>query len=407
MLVSDLLKKIRQPWLERIAHQIGSGEEGRILLLEELNRFYDLLIQAVESGDPGWLKPILIDWASSRTETDISEEEITLSPVLTTIVVETISIARNELSNEQALDVLEVLTPLFTYSYEENAKHEALVRIGYLSARLEKVKRELEGLDRSKSDFIAVAAHELKTPLTLIEGYSSMLRDQISPDENNASSLLLLKGMDNGIRRLGEIIKDMIDVSMIDNNMLSLNFQPTWINRVLKSLEEELQEYIRDRKQTLIINEFPGSNEMTFADTERIYQAMGNVLNNAVKYTPDGGKIVVNGGLLSGFIEILVSDTGIGVAVEDQSRIFEKFGGLGNVSLHSSSKTKFKGGGPGLGLPITKGILEAHGGSIWVESDGFDEENLPGSTFHILIPIRKDPPDGNIAKLFQASSDKG
>jgi signal transduction histidine kinase len=407
MLVSDLLKKIRQPWLERIAHQIGSGEEGRILLLEELNRFYDLLIQAVESGDPGWLKPILIDWASSRTETDISEEEITLSPVLTTIVVETISIARNELSNEQALDVLEVLTPLFTYSYEENAKHEALVRIGYLSARLEKVKRELEGLDRSKSDFIAVAAHELKTPLTLIEGYSSMLRDQISPDENNASSLLLLKGMDNGIRRLGEIIKDMIDVSMIDNNMLSLNFQPTWINRVLKSLEEELQEYIRDRKQTLIINEFPGSNEMTFADTERIYQAMGNVLNNAVKYTPDGGKIVVNGGLLSGFIEILVSDTGIGVAVEDQSRIFEKFGGLGNVSLHSSSKTKFKGGGPGLGLPITKGILEAHGGSIWVESDGFDEENLPGSTFHILIPIRKDPPDGSIAKLFQASSDNG
>jgi hypothetical protein len=78
MLVSDLLKEIREPWLDRISHKIGRGEEGRILLVDELNRFYDLLIQAVESGDPGWLKPVLIDWASSRTETDISDEEIKL-----------------------------------------------------------------------------------------------------------------------------------------------------------------------------------------------------------------------------------------------------------------------------------------------------------------------------------------
>jgi signal transduction histidine kinase len=86
-------------------------------------------------------------------------------------------------------------------------------------------------------------------------------------------------------------------------------------------------------------------------------------------------------------------------------RIFEKFGGLGHVSLHSSGKTKFKGGGPGLGLSITKGILDAHGGSIWVESEGYDEENLPGSTFHILIPLRKEPIDEAVAKLFQTSSD--
>ena len=78
-------------------------------MIDELNRFYDLLIQAVESGDPGWLKPILIDWASSRTETDISNEEITLSPVLTTIVQETIAVARNELTDKQVLDLMEVL----------------------------------------------------------------------------------------------------------------------------------------------------------------------------------------------------------------------------------------------------------------------------------------------------------
>jgi signal transduction histidine kinase len=394
MLVSNLLKKIREPWLERIIHKIGHGEEGRILLTDELNRFYDLLIHAVESGDPGWLKPILIDWASSRTETDISNEEITLSPVLTTIVKETMAVARIELTDKQVLDLMEVLTPIFTYSYEENAKHETLVRLGYLSARLEKVQRELEGLDRSKSDFIAVAAHELKTPLTLIE-----------VDAENDSSFLLLQGIDNGIRRLAEIINDMVDVSMIDNKMLSLNFQPTWISRLLKTLEQELKEFIRDRNQTLVIVKFPGAEEMIFADTERILQALRNVLNNAVKFTPDGGKITVNGRLLSGFIEIMVSDTGIGIAIENQSRIFDKFVGLGDVAHHSSSKKKFKGGGPGLGLPITKGILEAHGGSIWVESDGFDEEKLPGSTFHILIPIKKDSSDDRVTKLFTTSSE--
>jgi len=405
MLVSEMLKKIREPWLERISNEIGHGEEGRVLLTEELNRFYDMLIQAVESGDPGWLKPIIIDLASSRTETDISEEEITLSPVLSTIVLEKMAVAKSELSTEKVLDLMEVLTPLFTYSYEENARHEALVRIGYLSARLEKVQKDLEGLDRSKSDFIAVAAHELKTPLTLIEGYSSMLEDQISPEKVDESALLLLKGMDNGIRRLGEIINDMIDVSMIDNKMLSLNFQPTWINRLLNILKTESADIVRERNQSLVIAEFPGSGEMIFADTERFLQALRNVLHNAIKYTPDGGSIDVGGRLLSGFIEVLVSDSGIGVAVENQDRIFEKFGGLGDVSLHSTSKSKFMGGGPGLGLPIAKGIMEAHGGSIWVESDGFDEDNLPGSTFHILIPARNKAPDDLVAKLFKATSE--
>jgi len=124
------------------------------------------------------------------------------------------------------------------------------------------------------------------------------------------------------------------------------------------------------------------------------------VLTNAIKYTPDGGKIAISGRLLPGFIEVTFKDTGIGISVEDQRTIFEKFNQLGEVALHSSGKTKFMGGGPGLGLPITRGIIEAHGGTIWVESEGCDEETCPGSSFHILLPDRSEATDPKVAKLF-------
>jgi signal transduction histidine kinase len=139
---------------------------------------------------------------------------------------------------------------------------------------------------------------------------------------------------------------------------------------------------------------------MTYGDGERLLQAFRNLITNAIKYTPDGGKIDIDGRMLPGFVEVIISDNGIGIDPDDHVRIFEKFGRLGNVATHSSSKTKFKGGGPGLGLPITKGIIEAHGGAIWVESEGYDEQNCPGSTFHILLPLRKEPPDDKAAKLF-------
>jgi signal transduction histidine kinase len=121
---------------------------------------------------------------------------------------------------------------------------------------------------------------------------------------------------------------------------------------------------------------------------------------NAIKYTPDNGTITIDGRLLPGFIEIIIKDSGIGISPEDQTLIFDKFGQLGRTDLHSSGKIKFKGGGPGLGLSITRGIIEGHGGTIWVESTGYDEVKLPGSTFHILLPTRTEPTNPVMVKFF-------
>ena len=400
---AENLKQIRPVWVQRVSNRLARGQEVRESFRLQLERFFDLIEQAVITGDPGWLNPVLDTWIESRTQTELDSEGTSLPPILDQILIITHEVAGEILDPDSALQLLGEMLPVFTYAFEYTSLKETHRNIEKMSRDLEQAQGALEKLDKSKSDFISIAAHELKTPLTLIEGYAAMLREQVRETQNSDSPfIILLKGIDNGTRRLQEIVDDMIDVSMIDNNLLSLNFQPVWINRLFDVIANEFSGITQNRKLTLQIYAFPGSNKMTFGDNERLFQAFRNLVSNAIKYTPDGGQITIDGRKLPGFIEVTIQDTGIGIDPDDHIRIFEKFGRIGNASLHSSGKTKFKGGGPGLGLSITKGIIEAHGGAIWVESEGYDEDNCPGATFHVLLPLRKEPPDSNVAKLFQS-----
>jgi signal transduction histidine kinase len=400
MRVVESLEQIYRPWLLRVTRQLARGEELREHFEELLSQFYNRLHQAVETGDPTWLDPVLDEWVQAMPEEEQDNRELSLFLVLNRIQLTTYEIARENLDDKQTLALLEALTPIFLHANEHAARSEMERSIREISWDLERANTALKRLEKSKSNFIAIAAHELRTPLTLIEGYAAMLRDQLVDRGEYYPANILLKGMDNGTQRLREIVDDMIDVSLIDNNLLALNFQPIWIGRMMKDLSKEFEPSMAERSLALTIVPFAGSEEMTFGDSERLHQAFRNVFSNAVKYTPDGGRITVGGRLLPGFIEVTIQDTGIGIDPENHNSIFEKFGFLGDISLHSSGKTKFKGGGPGLGLPITKGIMEAHGGSIWVESEGCDEVNCPGATFHVLLPLRKSPPDERTARLF-------
>jgi len=125
-------------------------------------------------------------------------------------------------------------------------------------------------------------------------------------------------------------------------------------------------------------------------------------LTNAIKFTPNDGKITIGARVLPthsaelphGGVEIVVSDTGVGVDPASQDIIFSKFYQPGDLSKHSTSKTRFKGSGAGLGLALSKGIVEAHGGRIWVESKGYDEVNFPGSNFHVILPLSNSGKNG-------------
>ncbi|HJS20057.1 MAG TPA: HAMP domain-containing sensor histidine kinase [Anaerolineales bacterium] len=397
--IQKSLAKIRPAWISRVGQEMARGMEIRADFEDQLQRFFDLLEQSVVTGDPAWMDPILLDWAKSSTETDLEEEPYHISFLINRMIALTIQVAREALTKQLALDLLAAVIPIYTYGLEVVARYEMETRVAHISSEMDQVQKQMERVDRSKSAFISVAAHELKTPITLIEGYASMMEDLMRAGKGlNLDSLLA--GMTTGIDRLRTIVDDMIDVSMIDNNLLKLNFQPMQVGQMLHALVLEAEETIKKRKLILSVNSFEGNRQWIYVDPARLMQAIRNVINNAIKFTPDGGMINIDGRRLPGFIEIIISDTGIGISQEDQAIIFEKFGQLGRVDLHSSGKTKFKGGGPGLGLPIARGILDAHGGSIWVESPGYDESACPGSRFHILIPSRTESPDIDMRRLF-------
>lgn len=251
----------------------------------------------------------------------------------------------------------------------------------------------LQRLDEAKSDFIFLASHELRTPLTMVQGYADMLRTHPTIAGDPALQEFML-GLTKGVDRLRVIVTDMIHLARIQQASADLAYRPLILEPVINKAISALKLESSGRKLDLKLDLAPDLPYVS-GDEVQLRQVFERLLGNAVKYTPDGGRITVSAQCHlqaneadenRPYVEVAVSDTGIGINKKDQRLIFEKFYTAEDTRLHSSSKTQFMGGGPGLGLTIAQGFIEAHGGRIWVESEGFDPDRLPGSTFYVLLP---------------------
>lgn len=299
---------------------------------------------------------------------------------------------------EEALSGWRQIDDVLTYAIIEATQLASDMQRSELLAHMEQLRTQQEKFKESKTKFIAVAAHELKTPLTILEGYTNILRAE---SQNEPQLHIYLEGLGNGFRRMHEIIGDMLDVSLLDLRTVELKYQNINLEKTVLLVADSVDRYYASRGVDLNIIPFEFDSD-TYGDPEKLKKALSKILMNGLKYAPDGGQVVVSGALIrqdevtdeiAGFVDIQVRDNGIGIDPENLESIFEKFGSIADASLHSSSKTKFKGGGPGLGLPIARGIVDAHGGRVWAESPGCDEDDCPGSTFHIELPIWLAPPE--------------
>jgi signal transduction histidine kinase len=382
------------------ADRLAGSSMSRETVRPAVSAFYDGLITAARHGDMAALQAVLLDWVKARS-VPTEDEDVGLASVFHALK----SVTWEMLVADGEATVTDLLTDLDWIAegaVEFLAASEREAVLGDLRRELERARMDQHRLARSKSDFIAIAAHELKTPLTLIEGYVNMLSSEF-PAEQYGHVAVMLAGISNGTARLRDIISNMIDVSMIDLDLLSLHFQPVWIGQLVEAAVEGAERTAADRQLAIAITDFDDGGEPLLGDPERLYQAFGNVVQNAIKYTPDGGQVTIRARRIPGFVDVQVSDTGIGIDPENLERIFDKFSPVGDTALHSTGRTKFKGGGVGLGLAIARGIVEAHGGTIWAESAGCDEQTCPGSTFHIMIPTRVSLPDGSVMSKFYQS----
>ncbi|MBI3029258.1 MAG: GAF domain-containing protein [Candidatus Rokubacteria bacterium] len=244
-----------------------------------------------------------------------------------------------------------------------------------LFREIEAKSRELEVASRHKSEFLANMSHELRTPLNAIIGFSEVLLERMFGEINEKQTEYLEDVLSSG-RHLLSLINDILDLSKIEAGRMELEMASFDMPLALQNAMTLVRE--RADRHGIALGLTVDERLGTFVGDERkLKQILLNLLSNAVKFTPEGGRISVKAMPADGSVEISVSDTGIGIAPEDQETIFEEFRQVGSDYARKRE-------GTGLGLTLTKKFVEMHGGKIWVKS-----EVGKGSTFTFTLPVRQ------------------
>ncbi|MFN0149155.1 MAG: ATP-binding protein [bacterium] len=238
----------------------------------------------------------------------------------------------------------------------------------------------LQEVDRMKSNFIAIASHELRTPVTSLQGFLYLLREP-GFGTLTAEQRGLLEDIDSCMEALTRVVQQVTDMSLLDMKDLPLEPSETNVRSLVADAVEGVTASQRAARRLDVAIEVDPELPDVVVDRERLAQALQNLVANALRFTPDGGAVTVAASLREDALEIAVRDTGIGIAASDFERIFERIYECGSVCHHSSGTIEYGSSGLGLGLPIAKGIVEAHGGTIALES-----LLGKGSVFTIRLP---------------------
>jgi signal transduction histidine kinase len=267
---------------------------------------------------------------------------------------------------------------------------QAIADLREVNEQLKRALRKMERLDQTKSDFIRVSAHELRTPVASLLGYAQMMEGNAKVQEDPELGTLV-QGVVTGTQRLHRVFNTILDLSRVMTGALQIRRSPVSIPVIFDGVLLHFERAITERNLAVDQGGLRGL-PLYPGDPDLLYKVFFHLVNNAIKYTPDGGRITVTACTveapeLGPCIEVSIEDTGIGIAPQDLGLIFEKFYRTGEPALHSSGTTTFKAGGPGLGLAIARGGVLAHGGHIWAESSGYDEVSCPGSRFVVQLPL--------------------
>ncbi len=240
------------------------------------------------------------------------------------------------------------------------------------------ITHEVE-VDRLKSEFVATVSHELRTPMTAIKGYVDILT-MGAAGALNENQMHFLEVVRNNIDRLNTLVSDLLDISRIEAGRITLNPQSVDLHSIAEDVVAEVLHRSQNEEKPMALSlEAPKDLPPVLGDGDRVRQILGNLVNNAFNYTPQNGTIRVNIHQENGEVQVDVQDNGVGIAPEDQDRVFDRF-------FRGENPLVLATPGTGLGLPIVRQLVEMHNGRIWMTSTGVSGD---GSTFSFTLPIRK------------------
>jgi signal transduction histidine kinase len=265
---------------------------------------------------------------------------------------------------------------------KDNAKQiriEALEQeVAALRTRCETTERALEAERTARQAFVSLVTHELRTPLTSIKGYTDLLLKGIMGPVNDAQENFLQTIRSNA-GRMSRMLSDLSDINKIEGERLALNIEPVAVTPAVEKALAGFQDQIEQKSQTLNVT-LPADLPPVRCDRERLIQILGNLLRNAVTYTPEGGSIDVSAEVKTdkGRLKVTVADDGIGIPADEQDRIFKPF-------FRASDEKTRQSPGNGLALHLTKQLLALQDGAI-----DFESERGVGTTFWLTLPLAQE-----------------
>lgn len=255
--------------------------------------------------------------------------------------------------------------------YDERVQASGEDELSQLATRFNQMAEKLDQVESMRRRLIADVSHELRTPLTAIKGSMEGLMDGVLPANDETFQQIHAEA-----GRLNRLVDDLQELSRVETRAYQLDFRSLDVSSLVQTVTKRLAPQAESKRISLNLD-LPPDLPLILADEDRAIQILTNLTGNALQYTPEGGQVAISVKRIHDEVEISIHDTGIGIPPEHLPRIFDRFYRV------DKSRSRQAGGGSGIGLTIARALVEAHGGRIWVESDGAGT----GSTFNLTLPL--------------------
>jgi signal transduction histidine kinase len=266
-------------------------------------------------------------------------------------------------------DMAEAARRMETGDYTRRVVTDSRDEVGRLADAFNRMSAELDGLEMLRRELVANVSHELKTPISALRAHLENLLDGVEEPNPETLQVMLVQS-----ERLGRLVDQLLDLSKLESGDVPLEREPVEVAPLVAQVLSEIQ-VARPEAEVSVSDALPVDLPAVFADRERVHQVLFNLLDNAVRLTPSGGRVTVTASRHIGSVDVAVADTGPGISAEDLPRVFERF-------FRVDASRSRDDGGTGIGLAIARSVVEAHGGRIWAES-----EPGKGSTFTFELPV--------------------